>query len=192
MWFKKKKNKQELSFEQASEVFSELLVRSSDRCLTELKNQLSDDNEKKVEFDEIKDLTIKKLFLFFFIHFIDRRAFSILTPENRKALMDPIGYRTISEFIKSNVNHDDQIDQDNLTRQHLEELNSFVLKFNKYKKIIPLKDESQKDTLFWEFSKEISQAIDNSVDIKYVIIANQLATLVITNLKIDDIVEEFK
>lgn len=190
MWFKKKD--QELSFEQAAEVFSELLVEYSEKCLTDIKKQLSNDQEKKTDIDEIKELNIKKLFLFFFIHFIDRRAFSLLTPKNRKALMDPVGYRTIERFIKNNTNKNDQIDRDNLLRQNLEELNSFFSIFSKYKKIVPSKDDSPKDTLFWEFSKKISQAIDNSVDILYITIVNDLATQVITNLKIDGIVEYFK
>jgi hypothetical protein len=186
------KMENELTFDQAGEIFSELLVEYADKCLDLIKNQLANDKEKNPIMNDKKEMQIKKLFLFFFIHFIDRRAFSILTPENRKKLMNPIGYMSVEGFIKNNINNFDNINQDNLLRNHLEELNAFVLKFNKFKKIIPSKGESPKDTLFWEFSKEISLTIDNTTDIVYMTIANELISQVISNLKIDEIVEIFK
>jgi len=190
MWFKKKKKGKDLTYNQAGEIFSELLVEYSEKCFKQIKNQIENDRVIKQDFDEKKEIEIKKLFLFFFIHFIDRRAYSILTPENRKNLMNPVGYMTVEEFI--NKLSADEDDLDTLLKNHLEELNTFVIKFNKFKEIVPSNGDSPKDTLFWEFSKEVSQTIERTNDIVYITIVNELITQVISNLKIDEIVEIFK
>lgn len=181
-----------MKLDQAGEMFSELLVEYSDKCFGEINNQLENDKKKNPEIDKKKELNIKKLFLFFFIHFIDRRAFSLLTHENRKAFMNPVGYMSIEKFIKNNSNKGNSFDQDSLLRNHIEELNLFVIKFNKFKKIFPSETDSPKDTLFWEFSKEISLAIDNTTDIIYMTLANDLTIQVISNLKVDEIIKTFK
>ena len=60
-----------------------------------------------------------------------------------------------------------------------------------FKKLVPSEGGNPKDTLYWEFSKEISQAIDDSVDIVYVTLVNELVSQVISNLQIDEIVKKF-
>jgi len=83
-----------LTFEQAGEAFSVLLVDYANHNLEVLiKNQ---------DLDKSKRLIIKKLFLFLFIHYIDRIAFSLLSSDNRTKLMNPIGYKTIKSFIGVN------------------------------------------------------------------------------------------
>jgi len=181
-----------MTFDQAGEIFSKLLVEYSDKCLDLIKNQLENDKEKNPEIDKKKELKIKMLFLFFFINFIDRRAFLLLTPAKREELMNPVGYMSIERFIKNNINKSKSLDQDSLLRNHLEELNAFFIKFNKFKKIVPSKGDSPKDTLFWEFSKEMSQVIDNRTDIIYMNIVTELTSQVISNLKIDEIVKNCK
>jgi hypothetical protein len=170
-----------LTFEQAGEAFSVLLVDYANHSLEVLiKNQ---------DIDKSKRLIIKKLFLFLFIHYIDRIAFSLLSSDNRTKLMNPIGYKTIKSFISVNNiknSNDSEI-------KLLGELNTFSIKFNKYKNIIPsTADDSPKKTLFWEFSKEVSIQFDNSYDISNMLLINEMLVYSTKSLKVEEIVEMFK
>ena len=168
-----------LTFEEAGEVFSILLVEYADECLNVL--------IKDRDIDNSKQLNIKKSFLFFFIHYIDRIAHSLLSSENRSELMNPVGYKTIKTFINVNKLNNSSESEKIL----LDELNKFVIRFNKYKNIIPTSDDNPKDTLFWEFSKEVSIQIHNSYDIGNMLVISNIIINATKSLKVEVIVEMF-
>jgi len=197
MWFKKEKKD---NYEQLIEEFSKLLIESSDKCTDSIRflylsGVMTGEKSSYFTGKEInkeKELNIKKLYLFFFIHFVDRRAFSLLTPDNRKNLMDSLGYKSIEKIIKNNKKQIKNFNKDNLIRQYLKELNSFVLKFDNFKKIVPSEKENPKNTLIWEFSKEISQTIDNSFDIAIINRVSDTTTMAIKKLDIDEVIKKFE
>lgn len=95
----------------------------------------------------------------FYLHFIDRMAFESLGPKQRDIFMDilvPESRKALFSFFnelgidtKEGDFNDTFID---LYKKRQEE-------YEKYKELVPKKDESFLNTLFWEFGKKVSQIL---------------------------------
>jgi len=105
----------------------------------------------KIINDKASDLGFK--YTYFILHFTDRMAFQFLDNEQRNIFIDNLldGVTTII-WDKANLDGDQRVVIRNI---FFNGWNDFQTIYGKYK-ISAEKDESLKDTIFWEFGKEIS------------------------------------
>jgi len=161
------------------------IINYSSFCVDEIKKEKPEnfiDNDKYIE--------IFLEFVYLFLNMTDRIAFSILELEEKTSYIDKLG-RNIESILENNIfknyvpNQKEAFDV-----LFFQELNSRMLEYYKYKKIIPAEGESPKQTLLWEFSKKISQLIDNSSDIANMMVVNDLIVYSVKGLKLKEAIEK--
>lgn len=145
------------------------IINYSSFCIDEIK-------KKKTEnfIDNDKYIKIFLEFIYLFINIADRIAFIVLDLKEKAFYIDKLG-KDIETILKNDVLKNYLPNQKEAFEIiFFQELNSRMLEYYKYKKIIPEESASPKETLLWEFSKKISQLIDNSFDIVNIMLVNDL------------------
>ena len=161
------------------------IINYSSFCVDEIEKKKSEnfiDNDKYIE--------IFLEFVYLFINITDRIAFIILELEEKTSYIDKLG-KNIESILKNDIFKNYAPNQrEAFNVIFFQELNSRMLEYYKYKKIIPTERESPKETLLWEFSKKISQLIDNSFDIANMMLVNDLIVYSIKELKIKEAIKK--
>jgi len=98
-------------------------------------------------------------FMVFFMHLVDRSAFSILGPEKRRVFADRymivIVKAVIAELSK-------EVSADDFCNSLRSTYNDRQLIYSRYRELIPVNDEPLKGTLYWEFRKILAEFLDHS------------------------------
>jgi len=125
-------------------------------------------DDPESDFNKVGDKEFSLInfeFIYFFLHLIDRLAFNS-DIKNRGEIMSALEEQTISTII--NVLCEKRFDPQKIEQIKTERFNIFhnsVKEYSQYQKWFPDKDEGMKDTLFWEFAKNICELSGNKDDI---------------------------
>ena len=160
------------------------IINYSSLCIDEIKKKKTDNL-----IDDDKYIKIFLEFIYLFINITDRIAFITLDLKEKTLYIDKLG-KNIENILENDVFKDHLSNQKEAFEViFFQELNSRMLEYYKYKKIVPEKEALPKETLLWEFSKKISQLIDNSFDIVNIILVNDLIVHSMKELKIKESIE---
>ncbi|HEX6977632.1 MAG TPA: hypothetical protein VF185_04765 [Patescibacteria group bacterium] len=96
-------------------------------------------------------------FLFFFMHLTMRYAFGELGHEKRVKIQDFLSPTLQETTTKSWFGHWPDKYKEGIKNEFYRNMNNAELEYSKYKKMFADKNESPKDTLFWEFGKNIAR-----------------------------------
>lgn len=170
-----------------SEYARELIKKSSEsaKAIRDKKNETSDMTDEewmKVFFE----------FLYFFLHLTDRNAFGVLDEKRRGKIMSELEILTIPLAVQTVC----QSWPDEMVEKIKEECmhNFFVSmdEYGKYKKWFPEKEEGMKDTLIWEFSKNIARFATEESDLIILMLATEVTVQSYTDLNKTGFIEKIK
>lgn len=114
-------------------------------------------------------------FLYFFLHLTDRDAFEVLDERKRDSIMSKLENLTIPLAVQT-ICQDwpgDMIKKVQSECTH--NFNVSMDEYAKYKKWFPEKDEVMKDTLLWEFSKNIACFAGEEYSPAFIMMATEIA-----------------
>lgn len=142
-------------------------------------------NKKIIDNIEKKKGDLRLKYTFLMLHLADRLAFQYLNEEQRTIFVDNLVENVFTDIVNNSIS--DKSNKAVLKLSLGSIWNEFQNNYGKYKQIIADKDESFKDTLLWEFSKDISSLILNKPDLAISMgttsmITNDLISLQIQNL----------
>jgi len=181
-----------MSVDEAAAILSSRIFMCAVICAEQVKKSYEKDREEKSEIDAWKFWEIILKFQFLFLHITDRMAFGILGHEKRANFMDILGEITVESTVESAFPSQDPQKKEQVKKSMFDDLNVSNVDYSKYKKMFAEKNESHKDTLFWEFGKRLSETVDNTMDIVYIMLAISLAVGSLKKLKIADVLERIK
>jgi len=112
------------------------------------------------EIGGVKEDQFLKLFreyLSFFIHIIDRLAYSIIGDPDRHIIMGELGELAMMLSINTLFPQSIDVKADECFEVGMGHFNVASQEYSRYKKLSSSGDEGKKDTLFWEFSKKMAE-----------------------------------
>ena len=159
--------------------------------------KICQDYEENFDIDAETSWKIVVEFQFLFLHIIDRMAFNILNEEKKKIFMDILVGKTVISTVDSYYFEElNSYDENALMDSMINNYNRSQSDYRKCKKMLPEKNESSKDTIFWEFGKKISTIVVGGPSIVYVMMGMDLAVIsvmeLIKELKINDMLQDLK
>lgn len=129
------------------------------------------DLEKEYKIDSVKYRKIALEFLFLFMHLADRDAFALFDGQKRALVIDSLydyivtisvnGAQYIAPKFETSIKIADRVF---LQGFNIDEFNQRHQEYENYKKLFPEEEKGAKHTLFWEFSKHISEIVVGSTD----------------------------
>ena len=183
-----KKEKLVINF--ASKIF-ENAVRSAN-----ILRNLSNDKsivQSKYGLNDIEWSSIVFEYIYFFLHLTDRMIFTYFSEEQREEIMKSLEEYSIFSSVEAIYKGYPQDTLGKIKSECLDNFNVSQSKYSKYKKMYFEKNESPKDTLYYEFSKNIANLSGKENDILVVSsVAFNEAIKSHVNLKINDFVKNLK
>jgi len=119
----------------------------------------------KKEISVTKYAGILLEFVYFYLHFTDRFAFILTEEDIRDALMTELEERCINSAIDFGFFGLPESPKEEIRKASFDCFNLRQAEYSRYKKNFAEKDEGYKDTLFWEFSKNIEGLVGREYDL---------------------------
>ena len=104
-------------------------------------------------------------FVYFYLHFTDRFAFIQMEEDIRDALMTELEEGCINSAIDFGFFGLPENPKEEIRKASFDSFGFRQAEYSRYKKTFAEKDEGYKDTLFWEFSKNIEGLVGREHDI---------------------------
>ena len=164
------------------EAVADELVETSIVCGNAFVNSMAKDNDGKQTSNSASNALAANEFLYLFLHFVNRLAYSFGGVSAQKKLCDRISIQAVKKMA-------------NLAPTKLREDATFMLQqgvneterdYAKCKRIFSEGDESPKGTLFWEAAKKISNVAGGGMDIANIVMATEMMTNSISTLKLNE------
>lgn len=115
-------------------------------------NNLSDTQWSSVLFE----------FLFLYLHITDRYVFAALGGQKRDEEMNLLYQAVFNSAIDAVFHRQQKKERENMMEEARQAYNSTIAEYSQYKKLFPEKDEAPKNTLLWEFGKNIMELIKST------------------------------
>ncbi len=127
-------------------------------------------------------------FLFFFTHLTMRFVFGELGHEKRVELQNLLVPILMESSTEAWFGHWPNDLKEGIKKDFKNNINSAELEYSKYKKMFPEKDEGSKDTMFWEFGKNIARLSGHENDIVIITKCMAYAVEILKQIKLKDLV----
>lgn len=128
----------------------------------------------------------------FYLHLTDRVAFGNMDKDGRHGMMSQLEDLTIACSVET-ICEDWPPDMvEKIKEEAKQNLVVCIEYYSRYKKWFPEKEESPKDTLVWEFGKQIAHLAGKGLDISYVAAATSLAASAMETLDIRGFIKRVK
>ena len=156
-----------------------------------IKNYLADlekDETSKRELGATEYCEILLEFVFFLLHFTDRCIFweivglGYMNEEERDILMMELEERCINSAVDYGFFGLAESPKHKIKDLSFENFNIRIKEYSKYKKNFPDKDEGLRDTLFWEFSKNVAKFVGREPDPVLKLICTKVAVGALVDL----------
>lgn len=181
--FSKPKNK-----DSAVNILALAILLSSEKCSEFFK----EDIDKKFGKDSKEAMTyrmeVQYEFLFFFTHLSMRYAFGELGHEKRVELQNLLLPILMNNSTETWFGHWPAKYKEGIKKEFRDNINRAELEYSKYQKFFAEKNEGTKDTLFWEFSKNISKLSGHETDIIIITKCMAFTVEVLGKIKLKDLV----
>jgi hypothetical protein len=132
-----------------ADLLGDRLVIGALATCSSIMEQLNKDYDIRLRDKEVAPQFIIEVAVFY-MHLLDRLAFAHLGPERREVFTDRL-IVAIVKVILAELSKETSADDFCIALR--DTYNHRQIEYSRYKKLIPEKDESPKDTLYWEFSK---------------------------------------
>lgn len=181
-------------FEKNGKKYSEEILRNSidaANAMRSLAEEERNENRGKV-LGDAEWFSILLEFVYLYLHLTDRFAYGQIEEDRRHDIMTILEEVCIYSAVDTVCQgwSDDLIEK--IKRESIENLFAFVDEYSKYKKLIEEKDESPKDTLFWEFSKNIAKLAVHEMDITFIMPVYKLLIYSLKDLDIKSFIKNVK
>lgn len=148
------------SFKKQSSEINDLackIIDASYKCGQEFKEAIDEKFGKDSKEAMISWVQVQYEFLFFFTHLAMRFALSKLGNDKRIKLQESLCPILIYSTTEAWFGHWPEEYKEGIKNDFFTNINTAEIEYSKYKKLFSEKDESFKDTLFWEFGKNIAR-----------------------------------
>lgn len=145
----------------------------------------------KLESERLKETQQLELFwqyLYFFIHLTDRMAISTLPDVVRHSLVHELGQFAITLVLQVLYPQE----KDSLFEGAMSGLNMAVSDYSHFRKIMPEGNEGKKNTLLWEFSKQVNRILDLETNLGALVGEELMILSLAKNLDIQSFLDEMK
>jgi hypothetical protein len=129
-------------------------------------------------------------YLYFFIHLTDRVAFALLCDPARHGLMDELGEFAVLLSVRSLFSSLSDEEKDSMFQECMGFLNTATKEYSCFQRLLAKANEVTKDTLFWEFSKKMSQMSREGLNPAAIIGRESILVTASKNLDIDSFVRK--
>lgn len=188
-FFDKFKKKQIISVNDAAKALSDRILEASSMNAEAVKKFYEEHNEEELEIDTWKLWEIVFEFEFLFLHVTDRTSFDILGQDRKSVFMDRLIEVTVNSTIDTAFPRLGLDERGNLKSSMLRDYNASQYEYGQYRKMFPDKNESSKDTVFWEFGKKVAERIGHPMDISYIMLSIELATASLKRMEIKTLLQ---
>ena len=131
-------------------------------------------------------------FQYFFLHLTDRFAFGNMNDDRRNEILTRLENLSIDLSVETVC---DRWPSETIEKIKKESMRNFITSMNQYaqyKDFFAEKGRSPKETLFWEFGKQIACLAGRDMDIAYIMCAVEAATNAMKELDINRFIEASK
>jgi len=165
------------------------IVDTSYQCGQEFKELIYEKFGKDSKEAMDSWVQVKYEFLFFFAHLANRFALSKLGNNKRIKLQDLLGPMLVNCTTEAWFGHWPEKYQEGIKNDFYNNINLAELEYSKCKKLLPEKDESPKDTLFWELGKNIARLSGYENNPVVIIQCIDVSVKKFTNMKLDKLID---
>jgi hypothetical protein len=169
--------------EDRKHLLNKLLEETKEPALKQLLTGLNSiADEAEFELNILKaadDLEIRDVFCeiaCFYLHFVDRYAYKVLGEKKRNVFIDTL----FAEFPKALLRIFGKENAKWIDRVFTTLLDSRITQYSNYKKLIAEQNESEKDTLLWEFGKIVAEEVGMPKNPIFIL---QLTTIILESLE---------
>jgi hypothetical protein len=178
----------------ALEKLGAAILQTSDICSQSFKDLIDEKFGKDSKEAKFALVQVQYEFLFFFMHLAMRFAFSRLGNDKRTKLQDWLGPIIADSTTEAWFGHWPDKLKEGIKKDFFHNLNAAEMEYSQFQKLFTEKDKPFKDTLFWEFSKNITKLVGGNVGgtiACYAITVEKLADMKLPDL-IDAVSEEIE
>lgn len=166
-----------------------IIVNASTKCGHEFVKYIEEKFGKGSHEADLNRAQVHYEFLFFFTHLTMRYAFSLLGNEKRNKLQELL-LPTLEELSTAMwFGHWPEKVKYEILNSFFHNMNVAEFEYSKCKKLTPEKDESPKDTLFWELDKNIARLSGYENDPAVLILCNDVSIDNFKNMKLDKLID---
>ena len=183
------KKEQTISVDNAAKILSNRILEASSMNAEAVKKFYEEHNDEELEIDAWKLWEIIFEFEFLFLHVTDRMSFDIHDQDRRSVFMDRLIEVTVNSTINTAFPRLGLDESGNLKSSMLKDYNANQYEYGQYRKMFPGKNESSKDTVFWEFGKNVAKRIGEPTDISYIMLSMELAVASLKYLDLNNILQ---
>lgn len=188
-FFDKFKKKEIISANDAAKVLSDRILEASAGNAETVKKFYEEHNDGELEIDAWKLWEVIFEFEFLFLHVTDRMSFDILGQDRKSVFMDRLIELTVNSTIDTAFPRLGLDERGNLKSSMLRDYNASQYEYGQYRKMFPDKNESSKDTVFWEFGKKVAERIGQPMDISYIMLSMELVVASLKALDLNNILQ---
>lgn len=137
-------------------------------------------------------LSILFEFIYFYLHLTDRSAFGHMDEERRATFMTELEQICISSTVNA-VCHEWPEDLKEKTKKEcMENFRASMEEYSRYQELVPKEKEGRKNTLVWEFGKNIAKLAGREMDARYVMTSHILVIDSLKDLDVKSFIEKVK
>lgn len=188
-FFDKFRKKPAMSIGDAATILSGSILESAVMNADAVRKFCKEENHQELNIDAWKLWEIIFEFQFLFLHITDRLSFDILDQDKRSIFMDTLLEITVDSTIESAFKSLDLNGKNKLKSSMINDYNTSQVEYEKHKKMFPKKNESPKDTVFWEFRKKLAERVGHPMNISYIMLGTELAAASLKGLDINNILQ---
>jgi len=163
------------------------IIHLSMDCARKLAHFHSSENENVISDKDYGAIICE--FQYLFIHIIDRFADKILSGDESDIFMEALGIAVINANIDKASKDMDKKAKRDAESEEINILNERNAKYAVYKKLFPDINEKPKNTLFWEFGKNITSEYLHSNNPAIVVYCASLAADIFKEIKIEELIK---
>lgn len=130
-------------------------------------------------------LSILFEFIYFYLHLTDRLAFGRLSEEKRGTFMTKLEEICISSAVNTTCDGWPKSKKDKIRKECMQNFFTSMEEYSRYQELFPKKGEGSKNTLFWEFGKNIAKLAGREMSTRYIMLSTKMAvdSLVVLDTK---------
>jgi hypothetical protein len=183
-------NKGSASINNVAQVLCHIIMTESATQAEAFITFLDDDNKNEFNNDYENQLAIALQFTFLYNHVIDRISHNFLDDSMRSQLMNNI-VKCIADNLVSLMNKTHTVpDTKKLWYTIIDGLNFMGEQYGQCKGLFNKDGDSLKNTVLWEFGKNIAELFRHPMDIKYITKAIDLSTQFFEKYDINQIINQ--
>lgn len=153
---------------------------------------IADSLRQKWNLDQSQWFAVLFEYLYLELNLTDRFAFVKLSHEERNTLMSELAELSISSAVDAICHQWPDAEVKRIKEDCLHNYKISLQQWGQYKVLFPEKNEKMGDTVFWEFSKNVTSLVGHEKDPAYIMAANLGAMGVYKDLDAASFIEKMK